>query len=183
MNILAETKQKMLAALEHFKTELRNLRTNRANPGMLDGVMVEAYGAPTPLKKLANVTTPEARQILISPFDPQMCGPITKAIEKANLNLQPVAERNVVRINVPPMDEGQRKEIAKQGKKKAEDAKIVLREIRRKENELVRKQKAESAITEDEMKKAEKGIQELTDQYCKEIDTLFAAKEKEILTV
>jgi ribosome recycling factor len=178
-----QTKAKMQAALDHFKTELKNLRSNRANPAMLDGVIVEAYGTQMRIKELANVTVPEPRQILISPFDPQTSAAIAKGIEKANLNLQPVVEGQVIRINVPPMDEAMRKQIVKQGKLKAEDSKIALRDIRRKNNELVRKQKADGVITEDVMKKEEKGIQDLTDKYCKEVDDLFAAKEKEIMTV
>ncbi len=178
-----QTKAKMQAALDHFKTELKNLRSNRANPAMLDGVIVEAYGTQMRIKELANVTVPEPRQILISPFDPQTSAAIAKGIEKANLNLQPVVEGQVIRINVPPMDEAMRKQIVKQGKQKAEDSKISLRDIRRKNNELVRKQKADGVITEDVMKKEEKGIQDLTDKYCKEVDDLFAAKEKEIMTV
>ncbi len=182
-SITEQTKAKMQAALEHFKTDLKNLRTNRANPGMLDGVLVEAYGSQMRIKELANVTVPEPRQLVISPFDPQTSAAIAKGIEKANLNLQPVVEGQVIRINVPPMDESMRKQIVKQGKQKAEDAKIVIRDIRRKNNELARKQKADGLITEDVMKKEEKGIQELTDKFCKEIDDLFSAREKEIMTV
>ncbi len=183
MSIPDQAKTKMQAALEHFKQELKNLRTNRANPGMIDGVAVEVYGTQMRIRDLATVTVPEPRMLLVSPFDPQTAGPISKAIEKANLNLQPILEGNIIRINVPPMDESVRKEIVKVGKKKAEDAKIVIRDIRRKNNELVRKQKADGDLTEDVMKKAEKTIQDLTDQFCKEIDDLFAAKEKEIMVV
>jgi ribosome recycling factor len=183
MSITDQTKSKMQATVEHFKTELKNLRTNRANPGMLDGVVVEVYGAQMRLKELANVTVPESRQLLISPFDPQTAGAIAKGIERANLNLQPVVEGQSVRINVPPMDEAMRKQIAKQGKQKAEDSKITIRDIRRKNNELVRKEKADGLITEDAMKKDEKTIQELTDKFCKEIDDLYTAKEKEIMAV
>ncbi len=182
-SVTQQTKEKMQAALDHFKTELKNLRTNRANPGMLDGVTVEVYGTQMRIKELANVTAPEARQLLISPFDPQTAGAIAKGIEKANLNLQPMIEGQVIRINVPPMDESVRKQIVKQGKQKAEDAKIVVRDIRRKNNELARKQKADGITTEDVMKKEEKAIQELTDKFCKEIDDLFSAREKEIMTV
>ncbi len=182
-SITEQTKSKMQTALDHFKNELKNLRSNRANPGMLDGVIVEAYGAQMRIKELANITAPESRQLLISPFDPQTAAAIAKGIEKANLNLQPVVEGQVIRIHVPPMDESMRKQIVKQGKQKAEDAKIVIRDIRRKNNELVRKQKADGVVTEDVMKKEEKGIQDLTDKFCKEIDDLFTAKEKEIMTV
>ncbi len=183
MSVVNQTKTKMQAALDHFKQELKNLRTNRANPAILDNVTVEVYGAQMRIKELANVTTPEARQILITPFDPQTTNAIAKGIEKANLNLQPIVDGHNVRITIPPMDEAMRKEIVKQGKKKVEDSKIVIRDIRRKNNDLIRKQKTDGEVTEDVMKKTEKEIQDLTDQYCKEIDTLFAAKEKEILTV
>ncbi len=183
MSLPDETKQKMQATVEHFKTELKNLRSNRANPGILDGVMVEVYGSSMRIKELANVTTPEPRLLMISPFDPKTSAAIGKGIEKANLNLQPIVEGSVIRINIPPMDEAMRKEIAKQAKKKAEDAKIVVREIRRKYNDTARKQKADGDITEDLMKKFEKTIQELTDQFCKMIDDMLAAKEKEIMTV
>lgn len=178
-----QAKTKMQATLDHFKGDLKNLRTNRANAGMVEGVVVEVYGTQMRIKELANITVPESRQILISPFDPQTAAFISKGIEKANLNLQPILEGQSIRINVPPMDEAMRKEIVKQGKKKAEDAKIVIRDIRRKHNEMVRKQKADSVVTEDVMKKTEKTIQELTDQFCKQIDDLLAAKEKEIMAV
>ncbi len=183
MSIADETKTKMQEALEHFKKELTQLRSGRANPGMLDSVTIEVYGTQMRIRELANVSTPEARQILITPFDPQTAGPIGKSIEKANLGFQPILEGNLIRINIPPMDESMRKEIVKQGKKKAEDAKVAVREVRRKSNDLVRKQKADSDITEDEVKKAEKSVQELTDDFCKQVDELFAIKEKEIMTV
>ncbi len=182
-SVTDQTKEKMQAALEHFKTELKSLRTNRANPAMLDSVSVEVYGTHMRIKELANVNVPEPRMIMITPFDPQTAAAIVKGIEKANLNLQPIHEGPVIRINVPPMDESVRKQIVKQGKQKAEDSKIVIRDIRRKNNELARKQKTDGIITEDIMKKEEKGIQELTDKFCKEIDDLFTAKEKEIMTV
>lgn len=182
-SVADQTKAKMQAALDHFKGELKSLRTNRANPAMLDGVSVEVYGAHMRIKELANVTVPEPRQLLITPFDPQTSNAIAKGIEKANLNLQPIVEGPVIRINVPPMDESMRKQIVKQGKQKAEDSKIAIRDIRRKNNELARKLKTDGIITEDVMKKEEKGIQELTDKFCKEIDDLFAAKEKEVMTV
>ena len=183
MSTEKEVENKMQVTLEHFKQELKNLRSNRANPGMVEGVSVEVYGTHMKIKELANISAPEARQILITPFDPQTAGAISKGIEKANLNLQPILESGSIRINVPPMDQAMRIEIGKQGKKKAEDAKIVIREIRRKSNDMIRKQKADGLITEDILKKLEKAIQELTDKFCKQIDDLFSAKEKEIMAV
>lgn len=183
MNAIDQTKAKMTVALDHLKTELKNLRTGRANPAMLDDVRVEVYGSQMRLKELANVTAPEARQLLITPFDPQTLHAISKSIEKANLNLNPMVDGHVIRVPIPPMDESTRKEMVKIGKKKTEETKVVIREVRRKQNELVRKQKADGDIAEDQMKKWEKGIQELTDQFCKDADSLMTAKEKDIMTV
>lgn len=183
MSIIDETKTKMQEAVDHLKKELSQLRSGRANPSMLDSVQVEVYGSQMRLKELATVTTPEPRQLLITPFDPQTAGPISKGIEKANLNVQPMLEGNIIRINIPPMDESMRKDIVKQGKKKTEDAKVAIREVRRKSNDTLKKQKADSEITEDEMKKGEKKVQELTDDFCKQVDDLFTVKEKEIMTV
>ena len=182
-NAAEQAKTKMQAAIEHFKQELKSLRTGRANPSVLDHVTVEVYGSMMRLKELANITAPEARMLLVTPFDPQTAGAISKGIEKANLNLQPILDGHIVRISVPPMDESARKEMVKQGRKKAEESKVGLREIRRKQNELVRKEKADGELTEDLMKKFEKNIQDYTDQYCKEIDALMNTKEKEIMTV
>lgn len=178
-----EVKAKMTATLEHFKQELKNLRTNRANPGVVEGVLVDVYGTNMRVKELASITTPEARQILISPFDPQTASAIAKGIEKANLNLQPVLEAGAIRINVPPMDQSMRTTIVKQGKEKAENAKIAIRDIRRKSNDTIKQQKTAGDLTEDMVKKLEKTIQELTDNFCKQIDDLFSAKEKEIMAV
>ncbi|MBP7074490.1 MAG: ribosome recycling factor [Rhabdochlamydiaceae bacterium] len=178
-----EVKTKMQATLEHFKQELKNLRTNRANPGVVEGVSIEVYGSHMRVKELANITTPEARQILITPFDPQTAAAIAKGIEKANLNLQPVLEGHAIRINVPPMDQSMRQTIVKQGKEKAENAKIAIRDIRRKSNDTIKQKKTSGDLTEDMVKKLEKAIQELTDKFCKQIDDLFSAKEKEIMAV
>jgi ribosome recycling factor len=178
-----DVKKKMSAALDHFKQELKSLRTNRANSSMLDNVSVEAYGAQMRIKELANITTPESRTILITPFDPQTAVAIAKGIEKANLNIRPIVDGHSVRINIPPMDESMRKEIVKVGKKKCEEAKIAVREARRKCNELSKKMKDSSEVTEDIHKKHEKFVQEQTDHACREIDLLFTAKEKEIMTV
>jgi len=182
-NFQDQVKQKMNQAIEHYKQELKNLRTNRANPGMLDGVHVEVYGTSMRIKELASVTTPEPRILLISPFDPSTTGSISKAIEKANLGVMPIVDGHAVRINIPPMDESTRKEIVKIAKKKAEEAKIAIRDIRRKSNELAKNMKESGDATEDMEKKMEKQVQDLTDQSCKEIDALLAVREKEILTV
>jgi ribosome recycling factor len=183
MNALDTAKTKMAAAIEHLKTELKGIRTGRANPSILDGIMVDQYGTPTRIKNVANVTAPEARMLLVSPFDAKFAGTIAKAIEKANLNLQPVVDGNVIRIKIPPMDTAARQEMVKLCKKKTEEAKVSIRNIRRESNESIKKQKASGEMAEDMMKKLEKQIQELTDKSCKEADDTASAKEKDILEI
>lgn len=183
VNVESDLKQSMEGAIEHFKKELKTLRTGRANPAVVDSVYVEVYGTAMRLKDVANVTVPEARQILITPYDGNNAGAIGKAIDQANIGLQSVVDGNVVRINVPPMDESIRKDIVKTCKKKTEEAKVAIREVRRKFNDLVRKQKADGDIAEDQMKGLEKKIQDMTDKSCKEADTLCTEKEKEILAI
>jgi len=183
MSLENQVKTSMESAFEHLKQELKSLRTSRANPSILDQVQVDVYGTNMRIKDLANVTTPEPRQLLVTPFDSSTLQAIAKGIENANLNLQPKVDKNVIRINIPQMDESIRKEIVKQCKKKGEEAKVAIREVRRKNNEVIRKQKSDGLIPEDLVKKQEKLIQELTDQYCKKVETLCTEKEKEILAV
>lgn len=183
MNPHDQAKTKMGAAIEHFKVDLKGIRTGRANPQALDGVMVEVFGSPMKMKSVANVTAPESRQLLVTPFDPKNIGVIAKSIERANLGLQPIADGNVIRIKVPPMDNNARQEMVKICKKKAEEAKVVIRNIRREANELAKKQKAAGDIPEDMLKKLEKQIQDLTDKSCKEVDDLTIAKEKDVMEV
>lgn len=183
MNATDQAKAKMAAAIEHLKNELKNIRTGRANAGMLDNVMVEVYGSPMRLKEVASVTTPEARQLLVTPYDAQNTNAIGKAIERANLGFMPIVDGNLVRIKIPPMDESMRKEMVKICHKKREESKVSIRNIRRDCNELVRKEKADGNIAEDMMKKLEKTIQELTDKYCKEADDIAQKKEVEVTTV
>lgn len=183
MNLLDDTKAKMLTALEHLKNDLKNIRTGRASPGMVDHVTVEVYGSPMRIKDVASVSAPETRMLLITPFDPQTTNAIGKAIEKANLGVMPIVEANVIRIKIPPMTEEIRKKMAKMCGEEKEKTKISIRNIRRDANETARKQKADGIIPEDLMKKWEKSIQELTDKYCREADEIAEKKEKEISTI
>lgn len=182
-DIEKQVKAAMQAGLDHLKQELKALRTGRANSAMLDRVMVEAYGSMVRLKEVANISVPEARQILVSPFDFNNAQAIKKGIEAANLGVTPIVDGKVVRINIPAMDEAVRKQIAKQCKELGEKAKVGMREVRRKYNEMVRKLKADGQIPEDMMKKMEKMIQDTTDRFCKEIDGATAEKEKEVMTI
>jgi ribosome recycling factor len=183
MSILKQTEDKMKTALEHLKDELKGIRTGHANPGMLDKIMVNVYGSLMKLREIASITTPESRQILVSPFDPSNCGPIGKALEASDLGFRPIVEANVVRINIPQMDANIRSEMVKLCHKKREESKISIRNIRREANEIARKQKNDGIVGEDILKTNEKKIQELTDSYCKKADEISAVKEKEVSTI
>jgi ribosome recycling factor len=183
MDIVEQTKKKMNGVIEHLKTDLKSLRTGRANPGILDNVTVEVYGSHMRLRDLANVSAPEARSLLVTPFDPQTAHAIAKGIEAANLNVQPVVDGNNVRIKIPEMDAKVRGEMCKQAKKKCEEAKVGIRNVRREGNELAKKQKGDGLIPEDMQKKIEKNIQDHTDKFCKLADDLTAEKEKEIMQI
>ncbi|MGK5594506.1 MAG: ribosome recycling factor [Parachlamydiaceae bacterium] len=183
MGVLDDTKTKMAAANEHLKVELKGIRTGKANPAMLDTVHVEVYGTMMRIKDLASVTSPESRQLLVTPFDPQNNHAIAKGIEKANLGLQPIVDGNSVRIKIPQMDESVRKDMVKICRKKGEEAKVSIRNVRRDANDLIKEQKKNGEIPEDQMKKLEKQIQDLTDKYCKEADEIAEQKEKEVMHV
>jgi ribosome recycling factor len=183
-SILDFAKQKTSAAVDHLRAELKGMRTNRANPAMLDSVVVEVFETTMPLKSVATITTPESRQLLITPFDPKTAQAIAKSIEKnKTITFVPVVDGHTVRINVPPMDEAMRKEIVKACRKKGEEAKISVREVRHKGKDLVKKAKTDGELTEDGVKKVEKDLQDLVDKACKEIDEAVTQKEKEVMTV
>lgn len=183
MTIQDQAKAKMAAAIEHLKNDLKNIRTGRANPGLVEHVLIEVYGSSMRLKDVASISTPEARMLLITPFDPQAAGAIGKGIEKANLGVTPIVDGHSVRIKIPSMTEEMRTKMAKICHEEREKTKVSIRNIRREANEQARKQKAEGVIAEDILKKTEKSIQELTDKYCKEADELSEKKEKELATV
>ena len=183
MTVIDDTNEKMEAALDHLKSELKGIRTGRANAGMVENVTLEVYGTKMRLPDVASISTPETRQLLISPFDATNVHAIAKGIEEANLNLQPMVDGNIVRIRVPEMDESVRKEMVKVAKRKCEEAKVSIRNIRRDSNDSVKKQKGSGEIPEDQVKSLEKKIQEFTDKFCKMADDLTQAKEKEIVTV
>ncbi len=182
-NIQQETKSKMQQALDHFKEELKGLRAGRASPALLEGILVEAYGSQMKIKEMATITSPESRQLVITPFDPQNAQAIVRAIDKANLGIRPVLENKMVRVMFPELNEERRKELIGQCHKKREDCKVHVRNVRRDMNELIKKMKSDGHLPEDDVKREEKHIQELTDKFCKDADDLSAAKEKEIMTI
>jgi ribosome recycling factor len=183
VSIVGDTKKEMDVALEHLKKELSAIRTGRANPSLLEEVQVEVYGTSMRIRELANISVPESQQLLVTPFDGSNCNSIAKGIGRANLGVQGVVDGNVVRVKIPPLDESVRKEKAKQVKGKVEEAKVSIRNCRRKFNDLLREQKSSGAIPEDLLHKNEKEIQKLTDDYCKRADEIGAQKEKEILSI
>jgi ribosome recycling factor len=183
MSIIDQTKKEMAAAVEHLATELKGIRTGRANPHLLDSVHVEVYGTHMRLPDMASVTATDARQLLISPYDVTNTGAIGKAIEKANLGVQCIVDGNQVRVLVQPPDQEVRKELVKLCKKRCEDTKVAVRNIRRKYNDMAKDQKSKGDISEDILKKHEKQIQTLTDEFCKKADDLAGAKEKEIMHI
>ncbi len=183
MDILTETKNKMSAAVEHLKEELRGLRTGRANAAMVDKLPIEVYGSQMRLADLASISIPEPRQILISPYDASNVHAIAKGIETANIGVHPMVDGHVVRVNIPEMNASVRSEMVKVAKRKCEDAKISIRNARRDGNDTVKKQKSSGEIPEDIMKKNEKAIQEFTDKFCKLADDTTHEKEKEITSL
>lgn len=183
MGVQDQITSKMTAALEHFKEDLKNIRTSRANPGMVESLLIEVYGKSVALRSIALIAAPEPRQLVITPFDPKNVGVISKGINNANIGFTPIAEGNCVRIKIPPMTEELRKKMAKICHDEKEKAKVSIRNIRREANDLIRKQKNDGDIAEDMMKKLEKAVQELTDKFCKQADELAEKKEKEISTI
>lgn len=180
--ILDELKSDMEKALLHAEAEFLKIRAGKAMPGMLDGVMVEAYGVTMPLNQLATVNTPDARTLLIQPFDKSSIQAIEKSIMEANLGFTPQNDGQLIRINVPPLTEERRKNLVKSVKVEAENARVTIRNVRKDSNEEIRKLKSDG-VSEDEIKDAEGRVQQFTDQYVAKIDVLAANKEKEIMTV
>ena len=180
MELLEEKIQKSESLL---KEDLATVRAGRANAAIVDKVMVDYYGSPTPLKSLANISVPEPRTLLITPFDPKSIAEIEKAINIANIGINPINDGKVVRLQIPQVTEERRKELTKTVKKMGEDTKVAVRNLRRDANDKVKKLEKAGDYTEDDVKDTLKEIQELTDKSIKEIDEIVAAKEKEIMEV
>lgn len=180
---LNEFKEKMQGCIDHLKHELQGLRTGKANPAILDNVQVDAYGSAMRLKDLANSSSPEPRQILVTPFDGQNAAAIAKSIDKANLGFQAVVDGNLVRITIPEMSQEVREEMKKLCGKRGEEAKVGVRNVRRSAMAHAKKLKEDGEIAEDQQKKSEKEIQNLTDTFCTKVDELTKEKEKEISSI
>lgn len=179
-NIIEEAKQKMKKSVEVTRDEFATVRTSRASKSLVEGVRVDYYGNPTPLKQLANISIPEARLIVIQPWDPSTLEAIEKAIMKTNLGLTPNNDGKIIRISVPQLTQERREDLIKVVKNIAEQGKISIRAIRRDVNDNIKKEKSSGEISEDQEYKFHDKIQELTDKYIKEIDKLLENKQKEI---
>ena len=181
--IYKDAETRMQKAVEAVNRELAGVRTGKATPKMLDGIKVEYYGTPTPLIQLASISTPDPKTLIIQPWEQTVIPEIIKALQKADLGLNPLTEGNLVRLPVPPLNEERRQEMVRLVKKLGEDGKVAIRNIRRDCNDNLKKAEKDSAITEDELKNGQKHIQELTDKFIEKIDEVVNIKEKELLEI
>lgn len=182
ISITAETESLMTKSISHLESELAKIRAGKASPAMLDGIMVDYYGNPTPLNQAANVTVLDARTISIQPWEKSMLQPIEKGIMAANIGITPQNDGNTIRLFLPPLTEERRKELVKRCNGEGEHSKVSIRNIRRDSIEQVKKLQKDG-VSEDECKDAEKNIQDLTDKYIALVDKHLQAKEKEIMAV
>ena len=175
--------RRMDKALDHLNEEFGAVRAGRANAKVLDRITVEYYGSETPLNGVATISSPDARTLVISPWDTKLLKDISKAIQMSDLGINPQNDGRVIRLTFPQLTEDRRKELVKQVKKYAEEAKVAMRNIRRDGMDYVKKLKKNSEITEDDQKKAEKDLQDLLDKMIKKVDAALAAKEKELMAI
>ena len=175
--------RRMDKALDHLAEEFDAVRAGRANPKVLDRITVEYYGSETPLNGVATISTPDARTLVISPWDTKLLKDIQKAIQMSDLGINPQNDGKVIRLVFPQLTEERRKDLVKQTKKYAEEAKVAMRNIRRDGMDYIKKLKKNSEITEDEQKKAEKDLQDMLDKNIKKVDEAYAAKEKELMAI
>ncbi|MCU0371383.1 MAG: ribosome recycling factor [Bacteroidales bacterium] len=180
--LLGETEDQMNKSVQFLEKELHKLRTGKATPQMLEGIRINYYGVLTPIEQAANITTPDARQIIVQPWDKSVIHDIDKAIMAANLGLNPKNEGEVLRIIVPPLTEERRRDLVKKAKTEAENAKISIRNIRRSSNDMAKDLEKEG-VAEDEVKKLQEDIQKLTTKYIEVVDKIVVQKEKDIMTV
>lgn len=174
---------KMQKSLDNLQGEFGSIRAGRANPHVLDKIRVDYYGTPTVLQQVANISVPEPRMLLIQPWEPNMVRVIEKAIQMSDLGINPTNDGKVIRLSFPELTEERRKELAKDVKKKGENAKVAVRNIRRDANDSLKKMSKSNDISEDEVKQLEDEVQKLTDKYIAKVDKAVEEKTKEILTV
>ena len=183
MDAIETAKDKMNKTIAMFKRDLSGLRAGRANAQLLERITAEYYGTHTPIPQMANISSPEPRLLVITPYDPTALSPIEKAIQKSELGINPTNDGKIIRLVFPELTEERRKDLVKTVRKKGEESKVAIRSIRRDAMEIVKKQRKDSEITEDDQKKLEDLMQKLTDNMIKDIDVIMAEKEKEIMEV
>jgi len=182
-DVYRDTESKMTKALEATRSDFASIRTGRASPALLDRLQVEAYGQAAPLKQVASINSPDARSLLVTAFDKSTVGAIRKAIETSDLGLNPNVDGATIRLSFPPLTEDRRKDLVKLVKKKSEEHKVALRNIRHKAIDDVKALAKDGTITDDQIKRGQDQVQKLTDKYTKQIDDLVSGKEKEIMEV
>ena len=180
---LVELESRMLKSVEVYEGNLSEIRAGRANPAILNKISVEYYGVETPINQVAGISVPEARMIVIQPWDASVLKAIEKAILASDIGLNPNNDGKVIRLNFPDLTEERRKELAKEVRKIAEEAKVGIRSIRRDAMDAFKNDKKSGDLTEDDLKNIETDVQKLTDKYIKEVETMIAAKEKEVMEV
>ncbi|TVR78034.1 MAG: ribosome recycling factor [Chitinophagaceae bacterium] len=179
---IEEAKESMQTAIDHLENELLKIRAGKASAGMLEGIFVDYYGVNTPLNQVANISTPDAKTIIIQPWEKNMLAPIEKSIQKENLGLNPMNDGDIIRISIPPLTEERRKEIVKRVKILGENAKVSIRNSRRDINDEVKKA-VKDGLAEDIAKSTETEVQTLTDEFTKKVDNHITSKENELLTI
>ncbi len=178
-----DVKDRMEKAIGNLEREFTKLRTGRASAGLVEDILVDYYGTPTPLKQIASVAVPESRSLTIQPWDKGAFSSVEKAIQKSDLGLTPVNDGKIIRISIPPLTEERRKELVKIAKKYTEDCRVAIRNIRRDSNELLKSMEKDKEITEDELHKGQDDIQKITDDMIAQAEKVLAVKEKEIMEI
>lgn len=182
-DVYRDTESKMSKAIEATRNDFASVRTGRASPALLDRIQVEAYGSAVPLKQVASVNTPDARSLAVTAFDKSTVGAIRKAIETSDLGLNPNVDGNTIRLSIPPLNEERRKDLVKVVRKKAEEHKVAIRNLRHKAIDDIKSLAKNGTITDDMIKRGQDSVQKITDKFTKQVDDLVAGKEKEILEV
>jgi ribosome recycling factor len=182
-DVYNETEERMQKAVAALRRDLASLRAGRATPSLLDKITVDYYGSAMPINQLANISVPEPRLLLIQPWDKKAVSEVERAIMKSDLGLTPNSDGSVIRLAIPQLTEERRKDLVKVSKKKAEEGRVAVRNIRRDANDELKKKEKNGDITEDELRKSQDDIQKMTDKYIEEVDQVLAVKEKEIMEV
>lgn len=182
-HVIEDSENRMTQAVEHLKHDLNGFRTGRANPAILEKIMVDYYGTPTPLNQVANISVPEARQLLIQPYDRNMITPIEKAIQRSDLGVNPQSDGQVIRINLPALTEERRKDLVKQVHKRVEEGRVAVRNVRRDAMDHLKQMQKNKTISEDDLKRYEHQVDKVTHKYIELCDKAQTSKEQELMEI